>query len=737
MRKFSLINIFFTLIFFSSMSFGQILTENFEYPAGDSLVNHGWVNHSGTGTPLLVTTGSLSYTGYTASGIGNSTTIFGGSGSREDANRTFGPVDTTGSYYCSILVNVDTAAATGDYFLDLSENPHSTNFRGRIYVQDDGAGGFYFGVAKQGSAVYTTNSYTYGTTYLLVLKYQYVGSLSNDDIVSLFIDPDLSQPEPTADLVNTDVATDIAVGSVDLRQGSNVYTVQVDGIVFDNTLFPEPPPVNVTFRANMSVQILKGLFTIGVDTVEVRGSFQAAAGDPGGDWQGFYFTMTKGATDSIYSATATFPASEIGNSYEYKLVKNAGGWEGSPNRPFTVPTSDSVLGVVFYNNDSVYTPTGPEVKNIVLFQVDMSSYLGTDLGQFNPSEDSIQVFGLSDWGGYAVTRFEGNRTMSPTIADPTIYQALLTFYGPVGDSTGFKFKAFPDSAYGNNGYELGDNRWYHFVADTENINALPIVTPNLIIIAGNLANPVDVLFQVDMNNAVDFITKQAIPASTIDFVGLKGGVKELGDFKGNWVFADTVDAPTYVDTISTLKPLNDSGLDGDKVAGDYIWSRTVTFPAGAPAGTFEFKFGMGYPGVEQNNSGSKYLDNEMAANVNHFFFLTDGPAIELLANFGVQELVTGVVKENNTIPNVYSLNQNYPNPFNPSTTISYAIPATQLVTLKIYNLLGQEVATLVNQEQTAGNYTVKLDASSFASGIYFYSLQAGNFTSTKKMMLMK
>jgi hypothetical protein len=492
--------------------------------------------------------------------------------------------------------------------------------------------------------------------------------------------------------------------------------------------------INVTFRANMSVQILKGLFTIGVDTVEVRGSFQKAAGDTV-DWAGFYFTMTKGATDSIYSATATFPFLQIGNAYEYKIVINDGGWESSPNRPFTVPAKDTVLPVVFYGDENVFVVA---VKNIVLFQADMSSYLGTAPGQFDPSQDSLVVMGLSNWGGYAVTSVEGNRTMAPSISDPTIYQALLTFYGPVGDSTAWKLKAYPDERFGNGGgYELGDNRWYYFVADTINPNVLAPVVPSLVIFAGDLANSVDVLFQVNMSNAVDFHSGATIPANTIDFVGLKGSIKPLGNWGGTWTFQDTVDAPTYVDTISTMKPMNDQGLNGDKVAGDNVWSRTVTFPAGTPAGTTEFKFGMGYPGVENENSGSSYLDNEMGFGINHNFFLTDGPAVELLFNFGVKDPVTGVVKENNTIPTVYSLNQNYPNPFNPSTTISYAIPATQLVTLKIYNLLGQEVVTLVNQEQIAGNYTVKLDASQFASGIYFYSLKAGNFTSTKKMMLMK
>jgi len=91
----------------------------------------------------------------------------------------------------------------------------------------------------------------------------------------------------------------------------------------------------------------------------------------------------------------------------------------------------------------------------------------------------------------------------------------------------------------------------------------------------------------------------------------------------------------------------------------------------------------------------------------------------------------------NRIPDSFSLSQNYPNPFNPSTKISYDLPSASQVTLKIYDLLGREVRSLVNQEKPAGTYTVEFSAIDLPSGFYFYKLTAGEFTSTKKMMLMK
>ncbi len=89
------------------------------------------------------------------------------------------------------------------------------------------------------------------------------------------------------------------------------------------------------------------------------------------------------------------------------------------------------------------------------------------------------------------------------------------------------------------------------------------------------------------------------------------------------------------------------------------------------------------------------------------------------------------------IPIVYNLTQNFPNPFNPSTTIRYQIPQDGIVTLKIYDILGREVATLVNEEKVAGKYEVNFNASSLASGVYIYKIQAGSFINSKKMILLK
>ena len=85
----------------------------------------------------------------------------------------------------------------------------------------------------------------------------------------------------------------------------------------------------------------------------------------------------------------------------------------------------------------------------------------------------------------------------------------------------------------------------------------------------------------------------------------------------------------------------------------------------------------------------------------------------------------------------FKLYQNYPNPFNPNTVISYQLPVISHVKLGIYDILGRKIVTLVNEEKQPGNYEVEFNASKLASGIYFYKITAGNFSETKKLVLLK
>ena len=152
-----------------------------------------------------------------------------------------------------------------------------------------------------------------------------------------------------------------------------------------------------------------------------------------------------------------------------------------------------------------------------------------------------------------------------------------------------------------------------------------------------------------------------------------------------------------------------------------------------------------------DNSGIPNTEYELAENIGLIAnYSWEGSSWEEYLKYAkVKNVEYGTrvdVKEIDNTPIEFSLSQNYPNPFNPSTKIKYSIPSivgnghahsTTDVTLKIYDILGREVATLVNKEQKAGNYEVKFDANELTSGIYFYRLQSGSFNESKKMLLVK
>ncbi len=107
--------------------------------------------------------------------------------------------------------------------------------------------------------------------------------------------------------------------------------------------------------------------------------------------------------------------------------------------------------------------------------------------------------------------------------------------------------------------------------------------------------------------------------------------------------------------------------------------------------------------------------------------------IDLDGSFTYSKTIEG----NSAQPVQFKLDQNYPNPFNPSTTISYAIPTDNFVSIKMYNVLGNEVATLVNEVVTAGQHKINFNASKLSSGVYYYTINSGGFVDTKKLILLK
>ncbi len=482
---------------------------------------------------------------------------------------------------------------------------------------------------------------------------------------------------------------------------------------------------NVVFQVHMGIQMQLGTFNPATDSVVIRGDFQTMAGDTA-NWSGVMFTMAKSTTnDSIYTLTIPFPDTAAGKWIQYKYVihaKSGDTWESVSNRTDSITTDANQLLPLVYFNDRTFV--GVTAK--VTFQADMTDLLAAG---FNPSTDSIGVMGPfapSNWGTQV--------TMSPVFGTPTTYAVTVTLTYAVGTPVEYKLHAMGQDLFTNGGWEnsgsgagwdAGGNRVFPFPsADT----VLAAVKPNINITAATTAADT-VTFTVNMNGATERYHNTAITGLTGVFVG---GADAPLKWPSNWTFPDTA-AGT-----GSLIALYDDGnlaLHGDSVAGDNKWSAIVVFPKQSVA-ALQYKYGAIFSGVDTLNGGTSYLDNEAGYANNHTVVLT-GTHQYVYNKFGDQ--ITAIRENPDAVklPSTYQLTQNYPNPFNPTTQISYSVPKNSFVTLKVYNVLGQEVATLYAGMQKAGSYIATFNADRFASGVYFYRLQAGNFSSVKKMMLLK
>ncbi len=144
----------------------------------------------------------------------------------------------------------------------------------------------------------------------------------------------------------------------------------------------------------------------------------------------------------------------------------------------------------------------------------------------------------------------------------------------------------------------------------------------------------------------------------------------------------------------------------------------------------EYSFDFSTPeGANKGRSANQFSMNNNKDKLPITYYFDDLRIVKLGSIVSVENL--------QEVPAEFALHQNYPNPFNPSTTINYQIPTAGIISLKVYDVLGREVTNLVNEEKPAGTYNITFNAGNFASGVYFYQLKAGNFVSTKKLVLMK
>lgn len=211
------------------------------------------------------------------------------------------------------------------------------------------------------------------------------------------------------------------------------------------------------------------------------------------------------------------------------------------------------------------------------------------------------------------------------------------------------------------------------------------------------------------NNVDFFVVHGSTDAPTVDVIAR--GVATLVD---NAAYGDITD---YISVPAASYVL-------DVTPGDDNSTIVASFQAdlSSLAGGSAVVFASGFLSPSANQNGEAF---------GIYYALADGTVGQFPMG------VSSVENVSELIPSNYSLSQNYPNPFNPSTTISFTIPNNEFVTLKVFNILGAQVATLVNENLSAGTYKYNFDARNLASGVYLYELKTGNFREFRKMNLLK
>jgi Secretion system C-terminal sorting domain len=201
--------------------------------------------------------------------------------------------------------------------------------------------------------------------------------------------------------------------------------------------------------------------------------------------------------------------------------------------------------------------------------------------------------------------------------------------------------------------------------------------------------------------------------------------KKTGNIKGTDVHLGVMDSSGawyYKAEENNIVPLD---LSQKRITWDMSWAKTY--------GIKKISRIVLSPQGVTTDSNSTFIGVTMGVRNLTFIYDTLGKRVIDFDTTGG----TGVSESQVQIPRGFVLEQNYPNPFNPSTTIRFTVPEREQVSLTVFNLLGQEVKNLFNEEKQKGSYEVSFNASNLPSGIYFYKLQSGNFVETRKMLLMK
>jgi len=503
-------------------------------------------------------------------------------------------------------------------------------------------------------------------------------------------------------------ASDILPRGLDFSpDGMTAYVGTFSALNYGITkyVFGAAPTVDLTLQVDMSVQIDKGNFTVGTDVVRCAGAFQGWAPENAPD-------MDDTDGDKIYTVTYAVDPS---TTYEYKFVIGTN-WDNAEasNRSVDVGTTAMTVDPVYFDNDE-----GVETTEIaVSFQCNMELEIAA--ARFDPASDTLTARGsFNGWSDATM--------LAPSVEDPNIYEGSGQYDSFDGDVIFYKF-AYTHGGGTNweNNPPTGSGNYEEAVSGDDITNGyvlVPLRGYNNATLETVVNQESVIRFVVDMNGAVD---GNGISLEPVSNTFIAGANPPLQWPDGGWPDGDS----------TKVIFMADDGTNGDETAGDNFWTMEVTFPIYSPL-DIEYKYGANW-GLPSNGGAN---DNEGGVGTNHhatiFPSFWSGDAVDDFGTFDTKDVVNGVEQVDSGVPSKYELSQNYPNPFNPSTIINFSIPQSGIVTLRVYNVLGQEVAELVNDVKSAGTYEVSFDASNLTTGMYVYTIQAGNYSATKKMLLVK
>jgi len=517
--------------------------------------------------------------------------------------------------------------------------------------------------------------------------------------------------------------------------------------------------VAVYFRVNMGGTS----FNPATQVVDVRGGAPMGTDSPWSTLVVLSREVNSVNNGSFWSGVAYVPKDSITpgvTQQQFKFVIQPDIWEGTANRSFTfASTNDVTIHWYYFNNKA---PSGPKVTADLLWVLKLDALEKANLFD-RALGDKVAVTGAKGWPPTGFN-FDTDTTMLKMTYDPTAKEWDLVESFTLFPNEVLKYKYYIrwdstrfDTAHVNyipglmmtDGWEEpgvtgGADRSYLYG------NTTPQIIPgdfgsdwqffNSLHWEGVSTHPIQVVFNIDMAPAANVATNPNVlfrPGIDTAYIQFDGCMTPITQGKTMW------------GTDNRLM-LND--IDGD---GKY----TATYDLTAPT-FYQMCYRVVYTsttGEIWNGSGAAVVGRRYYQYVHPTQVMADSamwPSTYVLADmpWKLSDLtiedppdlntVTGVGGGGPDLPLSYALHQNYPNPFNPSTVITYSIPGSSNVRIEVYSILGQKVATLFDQEQTAGTHSIAWNAQGehgqrLGSGAYFLRMQAGSFSQVKKMLLAK